>query len=311
MNKGHFLVFVIAVIVCVLFACMGQEITVGNKIGKKTKVTTENQTTTVKEKETTKKNTTKENKKSQAKLNEESLEYILNGRAQLDDGKFTILFGFSDEQKKELWINANVKVEIINNDEEIVFTGEYDITKKDFSTWNNIIKGDMYLASIVIDETNINKGNTEKGKVVLNVTTKEYGLIFENYEFDVDCLPYNKPSSNCSITLPQLPLIVNNYSWSGEVRRTVRIESIDVEWEDNYDGTVDCILNFSGEKIFDENGSESTFLAYKLYDSDGYVLDSGTFITDDLQAGDKFKDMEAKIYSLQPQAYKLEITDYN
>ena len=190
------------------------------------KRTTEKRTT---EKEATTKETETTEAFSQGKANELVLRYIGKGNAQSEDGKITLFFGFSDEDENELWINANVDVKIVNDDNETVYTGNYDITESDFSTWSNVIRGEMYLASIVIDESNITKGNTKNGTVTLNVTTKSYGLTFEDYNFDIDCLPYNAPSSNCNVTLPQLPLTVNEYNWNGEVMSTVRIDSIDLK----------------------------------------------------------------------------------
>ena len=245
---------------------------------------------------------------SEGKTNELVLSYITNGKTQCDDCKYTILFGFADEDMNELWVEATVDVKITNDNGELVYSSSFDITEKDYSIWSNVITGEKLLASIPINENALNKGSTKNGTVVLNVTTKAFNLTFEDYSIDTDCLPCNAPSSKCSVELPQLPLTVNEYNWRDEIDTTIRIDSIVSEWDDNYDGTCDLKLTFSGEKTYGDN--DYSYISYKLYDSEGYVVDSGVFITDKLSSGDKFKNMDERIYNLEPGTYRLEITDY-
>lgn len=265
---------------------------------KETTVKTEN---TTRQPETTK-------TRSQAEINESQLQYISEGQSQYDNGDYTILFGFTNKDEEYLWINASLDVKIINDNNDTVYTGKFDITEKNFATWSNVFSGDRYLASIVINENDITKGDTENGTIILNVTTETFGYTFENYEIDIDDLPYNSPSSKCSLSLPQLPLTINEYNWNNEIDSTIKIDGIEFKWEEQYDGSCSLNLIFSGEKTYGENGY--TYISYKLYDSENYIVDSGAFMTDRLSKGDKFKNMEETIYSLQPGVYRLEITDY-
>ena len=270
------------------------------------KLTVENTET---EKETTDKKEVINETINVARSNELNVWYITDGKCQYEDGVYTILFGFEDENNDELWINARIDLEIVDDNNEVLYKGFFYITELDYSIWSNAISGDKYLASIEISEDDILEGSTESGKIVLNVTGEEYQfLLFENYEIDAYDLPCKAPSDKCSISIPALPLTVNEYNWRDEIDTTIRIDSIVSEWDDNYDGTCDLKLTFSGEKTYGDN--DYSYISYKLYDSEGYVVDSGVFITDKLSSRDKFKNMEERIYNLDPGTYRLEITDY-
>jgi hypothetical protein len=108
---------------------------------------------------------------------------------------------------------------------------------------------------------------------------------FEKEEISIDVLPV-KP---ISISMPSLPLTVRGYSYDSSIETSIRIDSITYErvYEDS------LYIYLAGEKIFDINGKNGdswcTF-DWKLYDSEGYLIDKGTFYTDSLSVGDKFKE---------------------
>lgn len=57
----------------------------------------------------------------------------------------------------------------------------------------------------------------------------------------------------------------------------------------------------TGEKTYDSKGnnySRSCKIGWKLYDSEGYVIQDGTVYTTSLQVGEKFKDRETRIYDV-------------
>ena len=80
-----------------------------------------------------------------------------------------------------------------------------------------------------------------------------------------------------------------------------------VEWEENYLGEVILNITLVGEKTLGEYGYST--IEYKLTDSEGYVVDSGTMISDKLAKGDKFKNWKESFYSLSPGEYKLQLYD--
>ena len=86
-------------------------------------------------------------------------------------------------------------------------------------------------------------------------------------------------------------------------------EEIRYEIEDE-----DLILYYSGEKTYDQKGnnySQSCKVGWKLFDSEGYVVTSGTFYTPNIAVGEKFRDKTEKAYGcIKPgETYTLKISD--
>ena len=123
-------------------------------------------------------------------------------------------------------------------------------------------------------------------------------------------MDYNEKSTiiNISVELPICPITVNEYIWDDEISNTVRFDNITAKYEESWDGTYYVTFTFAGEKTYGNDGY--VYIGYKLYDSENYIVDSGTFMTGKLSSGDKFKNMEESIYNLEPGTYRLEIMDY-
>ena len=87
------------------------------------------------------------------------------------------------------------------------------------------------------------------------------------------------------IELPDMPLNLGNELST----QKIRIDNISYEIVDG--STIR--ISFSGEKIYDvigETNNVAFSFDWKLYDSQGYVVESGTFVTKSLLLGEKFKD---------------------
>ncbi len=53
-------------------------------------------------------------------------------------------------------------------------------------------------------------------------------------------------------------------------------------------------------------------ISYKLYDSAGYLVDSGNIYLSSLSAGDKFKDDSVVIYDITPgESYTFQLSEYS
>ena len=116
------------------------------------------------------------------------------------------------------------------------------------------------------------------------------------------------PVKPTKIILPTLPEIISDYSYSGSKKSSVKITNITYEISDD-----DLYLYFTGEKIYDSEGnkySRSCNVGWKLYDLDGYILDSGTFYSPAIAVGEKFRDEDERIYGvIKPgETYKLVIS---
>ena len=67
-------------------------------------------------------------------------------------------------------------------------------------------------------------------------------------------------------------------------------------------------LYFTGEKTFGR-ANDDVRIEYKIYDAEGYVAYTGSHYTTGISAGDKIKDSEEYVTSLQKGEYTLEITN--
>ena len=53
-------------------------------------------------------------------------------------------------------------------------------------------------------------------------------------------------------------------------------------------------------------------ISYKLYDSVGYLVDSGNIYLSSLSTGDKFKDDSVVIYDITPgESYTFQLSEYS
>ena len=116
-----------------------------------------------------------------------------------------------------------------------------------------------------------------------------------------------------NITLPNLPTTIQDYSYDDEINATIKIT--DITYESTSVSTYTTIY-FSGEKTYDVDGdnyNRYSYFSWKLYDSEGYVVDSGLASTPYIAVGDKFKDETVEIWeTLDPEeTYELVISSYN
>lgn len=114
----------------------------------------------------------------------------------------------------------------------------------------------------------------------------------------------------------KLPQTFSDYYYSGRISSSYTLTGFSYEtkyYEFSDDYTV--YLYFSGEKIYDSDGtgqSKSVKIGWKLYDEEGYVVDSGTAYTSSIAMGDKFKNQQDYVFDIkEPGNYVLEILNTN
>ena len=74
----------------------------------------------------------------------------------------------------------------------------------------------------------------------------------------------------------------------------------------------DLKITLLGEKVYgkDSSGIACDVIDYKLYDSEGYSIDSGSVFLDSLREGEKFKDSSIVIYDITPgETYGLQLME--
>ena len=98
------------------------------------------------------------------------------------------------------------------------------------------------------------------------------------------------------------PSSYSYYNWNDQKDNTVKITEVTYTCEKNWDDTYDVSLYFSGEKTYDRDGnnlSDYCQIGYKIYDSEGYVIDDGTYYTPALKVGDKFRNDEESLWVVE------------
>ncbi len=108
--------------------------------------------------------------------------------------------------------------------------------------------------------------------------------------------------------LPELPLELSYY-WSGNrLQSSVKVLSVTLEQVN-----IGYKMYFSGEKLYDKEGnqhSDSCLIGWKLYDEDGFVVESGTVYSSNVTVGEKFKDAYCFVTEVEVgKTYRLELLD--
>ena len=222
-----------------------------------------------------------------------------------DYDKFVLVFELADEDKIPMSSSGTVEIRIVNNDGLTVYEKTRTFTEDNFEEWIYDETIDKYLASIYINPSDITSSTSSEGKIYFVV----YG---DDYYFDESTLnAYDLPTKPIQVTTETLPKKVNYLSYNGSIYTTIRIDSI--TYEVMYDDSL--YIYFTGEKTYDCDGNRATNgcnFGWKLYDSEGYLIDSGTVFISDLQVGDKFRGEVGYAFDcIEPGvSYKIVITDY-
>lgn len=113
----------------------------------------------------------------------------------------------------------------------------------------------------------------------------------------------------------ELPVTLSFADYRGNIESSWSVTDFRYEVS-NYDFLEEQTATFylSGEKIYDVRGSGQggpCWISWQLFDTDGYVVDSGTCYSPSVREGEKFKDAESVSYKLAPGTYYLELHSTN
>ena len=197
--------------------------------------------------------------------------------------------------------NATVTYQQYNGS-ELVYKNTFSVTPKDFSEMTRS-NGDIELRGlIIVNKADMKSGVSDRGTCVFNVEID--GKKFIDDDGWIDGLPQLKTT----LTTPSLPKTIYNKSYSGSTNQMLKVTNITYE----VSGTT-MYIYFSGEKIFDSEGdnySRIFKIGFKLYDSNGNVVDSGTIYVTALAVGDKFANTKESVYGITlGENYTLELID--
>ena len=156
-------------------------------------------------------------------------------------------------------------------------------------------------SKVTIDYDDLTVGYTEYGTL--------YYTVYSDYvSFDTNTKELTKLPWTVDVTLPVLCVYIGDYNYRGDLLSEIEIDRITYKVSGD-----DIYFYLTGAKLYDLRGNNysSYFkVGWKLYDENGYVVDSGTLYTDSLKAGDKFKE-EIVAYNCieQGKKYSLVLLD--
>ena len=220
-----------------------------------------------------------------------------------------VFWSFSETQGGEyISADATITIKIVNENGETVYDKETHVDESYYTTYTNPYwDTPRYLGCINIAQSDIKKGTISKGVLYIS-SILDSGLWWDPYEVSITDLPL----MDFNITLPALPTTIKNYTYNGSLERKIEVQNIDYTYEANYDGTVTLKLNIKAKMLYNNKGnshSDNSKIGYKIKDSEGFVVNSGTMILDPVSVGDMIKE-EQPVFNLKlGEAYTLELID--
>lgn len=113
------------------------------------------------------------------------------------------------------------------------------------------------------------------------------------------------------IIFPQLPKTIFEYDYSGHIKNSCEINDLNIKYSSYYssDNTFGFVeLNCIGKKTWNTSiANTKCYIGYKLYDSKGAIVDSGTISTSSVANGETFSGYRPLSTSLPEGTYRLEL----
>ena len=219
---------------------------------------------------------------------------------------YSLFFGLADKNDKPLSAGVDVDIRIVNDENEEVYTGTKSVSPDDFGCYTSRAAGEQYLANVRIPAAEIKAGKSESGKVYFTVY-KRNALQFD--EVNCDAL-YCLPIEEVQVTFDSFPLDLKMKDFMGGTASVIQIQGAEFKFDKDY--IPKLTVTITGEKKSGSRDSGYDMISYKLYDSAGYLVDSGNIYLSSLSAGDKFKDNSVVIYDITPgESYTFRLSEYS
>lgn len=219
---------------------------------------------------------------------------------------YSIFFGLADKNDKPLAADVDVDIRIVNDKNEEVYSGTKSVSSDDFGNYTSQAAGDQYLANVRIPAAEITAGKSANGKVYFTVY-KENEVQFD--EVNCDAL-YCLPIEDVQVTFDEFPLDLKVKDFMGGTASVIQIQGAEYKFDKDYFPRLN--ITITGEKKSGSGNSGYDMVSYKLFDSAGYMIDSGNVYLSSLSAGDKFKDDSVVIYDVIPgESYVFQLSEYS
>lgn len=241
-------------------------------------------------------------------VQQDNIETLKNWSFQFNEGTndYSLFFGLLNQNGESISANVDVDVRILNDAGEEVYSGTMSVLESDFGYYTSPTQGEQYLANIRIPASDILPGASASGKVFLTVYKAEIVRFDE-----VNCgALYCLPIKDVQLTCDSLPCELKTKDYFGNVESIIQISDMMYNFEAGY--IPQLKVTILGEKTYGTNRLGYDIIGYKLYDSDSYMVDSGSIYLRALSVGDKFRDTSLTLYNVTPgMTYILELTEYN
>lgn len=277
---------VIAFIMCVtLVGCANVESTEENENKQLQQTTSLETTTTSTTNSTTKSETTTTTsiETTTTTIAEPTVSYMSDMQVVYQEAAhvYLVFWSFADQDHNPMAAEADVTISIKNDDSEVVYDQTTQVTKFNFSDWSNTLpdnKANSLLGCIGIPDDEITPGTSKQGTLTISAKGESFSL--DEQIFNV----YDLPIKKSSIAVPDIPLQVSTFTWSGEIDTTLEITDIQTLYEDT-----EIIMKFKCTLVYNKDGdqeAQACRFGYRLKDKDGIIVDSGTIYTNALKLGD-------------------------
>ncbi len=218
---------------------------------------------------------------------------------------YSLFFGLLNSYDEYIAADVDVDIRIVNDIGEEVYSATKSVTVDDFDDYESKAAGVQYLANLRIPASDIKDGKSNNGTVYLTVYKDDTVRFDEVYCSALYCLPV----ADIQVTAKELPVELNVKSFDGSIESTLTITDFSYTYEKEY--TSRLKITFSGQKTYGDSSSYD-IISYKIYDGEGYLIDSGNVYLMSLDAGDKFRDDSIVVYDITPgEEYTLQFVEYD
>lgn len=233
---------------------------------------------------------------------------LKNWSFQYNEGTndYSVFFELADQNDEPLSADVQVDIRIVSDENEEVYAATKSVSTEDYGYYTSAAAGEQYLANVRIPAADLAAGTSSSGKVYLTVYRED------EIQFDeVNCEAlYCLPLKDVQVTFDSFPLDLNVQDFMGDTVSVIRIQSAEYQFEKDY--LPKLSITITGEKISGSQNFGYDMIGYKLYDSAGYLVDSGNIYLSSLNVGDKFKDDSVTIYDVTPgESFTFQLSEYN
>ena len=219
---------------------------------------------------------------------------------------YSVFFGLLNKNNEYISADVDVDIRIVNEYDEEVYKGTKSVSKNDFNYYTSQAAGEQYLANIRIATSEISFGKSANGKAYLTVY-KADTVLFDEVNCDAF---YCLPIGDVQVTFDTFPLDLRIIGYDGITESIIQINDVSYKFEKDY--LPQLKITISGEKTYGKSNSGYDIISYKLYDNEGYIIETNNIFLKSLNEGDKFKDDSIVIYDAIPgESYTLKLVEYD